>query len=236
MPVDEPGALESPALVGRTDSTRQSSQPGGTGGATPSRVLVLVEELADEAGRVAALLQPHVEAAGLVAVGRERLPAADRPTGFGVFGGVGQHAGLVGVLAGEQTGRARRSTASRPRTRWRSRRPARRIAAAGAHRVDEVEGEVVHQHHHDARRPLEDLAAHRRSAGARSLRTERPGAVGAPVRGPRPPRRGGRWSTSRGRQARRRGRRPAPAPPRPPGPGRQPECARFPPVTRVLPY
>ena len=54
-------------------------QPGTTGGsARPGDPLVLVEVLADEAGRVARLLQPHVEGALGVAVGVEGRPAAER--------------------------------------------------------------------------------------------------------------------------------------------------------------
>ena len=76
-------------------------QPGTTGGsAWPGDPLVLVEELADEPGRVARLLQPHVERALGVAVGVEGRPAAEHRGAL--VGGVGAHAGLVGVLPGEE--------------------------------------------------------------------------------------------------------------------------------------
>ena len=225
LPVDEPGALESPALVGRTEQHPPvvPARRDRRGDAVAD--LVLVEELADEAGRVAALLQPHREAPGLVAVGRERLPAADRADRVRGVGGVGQHAGLVGVLAGEQAG-ARDAAQRVDDERVGVVGTPRAHRRGGAHRVDEVEGEVVHQHHHDARRPLEDRP---RADGQRASGPPAPRS-----RGRRRRRRGARRPTSRGRRARRRRRRPAPAPPRPPGPGRQPECARFPPVTPVL--
>ncbi len=144
--VDHRRAGEVPPVVGRTEDrverrpARHHRRERATG-----RPLVLVEELADEAGRVARLLQPHVEGALGVAVRVVRRPAAEHRGAL--VAGVGEDAGLVGVLAREE---------ARPR------HAAQRVGDEGVrvgrarlphplhrpHRLHEVHREVV-EHHHD---------------------------------------------------------------------------------------
>ena len=142
--------------------------------------LVLVEELADEAGRVARLLQPHVEGALGVAVGVEGRPAAEHRRAL--VGGVGAHAGLVGVLPGEEA--RPRDAAQRvgdEGVRIAGARPAHPLHRP--HRLDEVHREVVEHDDHDvgALRPgSRRAAAHRpTSAAAAAAPRRRRSVVGA---------------------------------------------------------
>ena len=168
------GAVEVPPVVGRPEDhvelrparRHRRQRP-------PLDVLVLVEVLADEAGRVARPLQRHVEGPLGVAVALERGITAERHR-VELPRRVGAHAGLVGVLPGEDAGAG--DAAQRvDDVGLGVRRPGAAHGPDRAHRLDEVHREVVHQHHHDVG-PLRPLG--RREVGALEGCLEPPGGGG----------------------------------------------------------
>ena len=163
--VDDRRAGEVPAVVGRSED-RVEGRPARhhRRQLAARRPLVLVEELADEPGRVARLLQPQVEGAPRVAVRGVGRPAPQRR--LALVARVGEDAGLVGVLAREEA-RAR-DTAERvgdEGVRVGRTRAAHRLNRP--HRLDEVHREVV-EHHHDDVGP--GVSTHRRSGSGRRRR------------------------------------------------------------------